>query len=179
MKRKLLLFILLFPCLCKGQFVLSGSSMTTEDSKGYIVYEFEGEKQNDLYKKAYTAITMIYNSSKDVVSSTENNIISVNGLSEGRIYFNSMGKRPLKVLYKINILFKDGKVRFDAPSIISCQYMNNNLYLTKGSKIEGCLYTKRGEIRYPEFKDSLENEMNTIVGTIITYMKKNTLIDNW
>ena len=184
MKKLLLILLLLLPNLCRAQFTLVGNSLATENGKNYVVYEFNGINQDELFIKAKTAITSIYNSPKDVISENRPEIISIRGISNDPfMLYKILGvenKQTVEMSYKLEILFKDGRIRVNSPSIVSLTVgtVKNNIYLKKGGKSQGYVYSKNGEIRYPELKTSIENFFNSLTKAIVEGMQ-NTTDDNW
>lgn len=164
------------------------------DSKEYIVMEYPGESQSDLYNKFLVAITGTYVSPKDVISKVENQMISVNGYKENALvisynFFNL--KAYYDILYVLKFQFKDGKVRIDVPVITKMCYMNSNkgtveqdlssffrfeeLKLTGKEKkdarrkkwVEGQNANKQ------EYMNMMSSTMNDLVNNIITKTNKN------
>ena len=80
------------PLLGFSQFVLTKDGMVDEkdQSKNYLVYNFEGKTANELYISALTIITNIYASAKDVVSKVDGKIISINGAESRGICYGKL-----------------------------------------------------------------------------------------
>ncbi len=90
------------------------------DNKSYMVFEYPELSQQQLYEQFLVSISSCYVSPKDVISSVTNESISVNGHDDYFVSVKVMGQRLyLDASYVIKLYFKDGRVRVDAPVILS------------------------------------------------------------
>lgn len=87
--------------------------------KDYYIFNYEGESQSSLYNKALIGLTKTFVSAKDVVSKVENSMISINTTKV--ISYIIGGILPTKTYmdYVVEIEFKDGRIRVNAPTIVS------------------------------------------------------------
>lgn len=104
--------------LCAFKFDNNGIHSVQEPSKDYIVYEVPEVKASDLKTYAMSAISELYKSPKDVLTTLGDNIIQL------ETYASSVYSTKVKddyyrndFSYSIIIQFKDGKVRYNAPNI--------------------------------------------------------------
>ncbi|MCR5070143.1 MAG: DUF4468 domain-containing protein [Prevotella sp.] len=109
--------------------MIEGGYFVSNDGKEYIVIPYEGKSAQALYNRIKSNVTMLYNSAKDVISTSENSVISIKG------YEKNAGYRPVAgfgynvyfdISYVLKFMFKDGKIRIDAPTILSV-YADNEL----------------------------------------------------
>ncbi len=111
----------------------SDASLKSEDGKDYIVVPFAGKSSQELFSMVNINVTTQYVSAKNVLSSVENEVISINGVGEGKIEKEKKTNAHFKqrqpvspentsysftFQYVLNFRFKDGKIRIDAPVII-------------------------------------------------------------
>lgn len=178
MKKVLLLIMSCVHFLGYSQFILTKDGMVDEkdQSKNYLVYNFEGKTANELYISVLTALTNYYVSAKDAISKVEGKIISINGIESGGIcYGNFMGgcNRRFDLIYTISIDFKDNKIRINSPLVAKSKgdsFNNNNTYsLVGGGGLFGTYSTfnKDGKLKDESSKNSIEKFFNTLVNAII------------
>lgn len=182
MKKVLILLALLMPLMCSAQFILENGSFVSEDDKNYIVYEFPGKTKAELYKMVKSSIIDLFVSAKDVLSENENESLKIRGVSQKDVFTKSMGMTfNIETTYTIQFHFKEGKVRVDAPYIVSMTSgtQRNAIYMNRGGR--DCLYKKNGEVRYGDLKESLEKFINNLSLSIIKGIddKKSEDDDNW
>lgn len=180
--KKILFILLIIPFLCSAQkanFKLqSDASFLLDNGNKYYVMEAKGS-QSDLYKKVLSSITKIYVSPKNVISKVENDMISINGISEDFLTYNGM--MGVKVLfsmqYNLQFQFKDEKIRVDAPTLIRL-FTNNNQDI---KPISGWLNAqsvfKKGN---PNPKkqyviDAFNNNLNSLIDSILDFKAE----ENW
>ena len=120
MRKYLFLTILFCSTLVFGQnkyFELTpfGFRNATDSTKDYVVLNFPKKTKAELYKRVLVWANKNYVTGKNVVSPVENENITINAYGE---YDDDMTKsfgEPNAVKYRINISFKDGKIKIDAP----------------------------------------------------------------
>ena len=158
-----------------AQFTTAPGGYTTEDGKGFFVHQHEGT-QAELYKKVKTAITTLFASAKSVMSESEPEAITIDGAEE--VSFKLKGlRRNVIVDYVLVIQFKDGRVRFDAPSvqrIIDTKYPDYVISMNEGKSggLSGHynLYNEDGELRDEKIAEAFVEPFNTLVAAIISKM---------
>lgn len=189
MKKLLFILLLISPSLCFAQFYVSEGGLKVRDSDNpFVVYDFNGMTSQELYNKAKTAITGIYVSAKDVVSSNEGEILSINAISTNKIYMETMGHKDyFDMNYNINFRFKDNKIRVDSPTINYIKLSGSNplpLLFERGKGLglmSTCiyLYKKNGEVRYPDVIRTSEDLLNGIVLSIMNGVKSKDSSNDW
>lgn len=178
---KVLAFIMvLLPMLATAQtFTLTpqGFVNADEQTKTYVVVEMQGT-QAELYAKAKTAVTSMWNSPKDAMSYNEPDIIVVNGYSNNAAHFKKWGRDNIfGMVYRLQIQFKDGRIRIDAPVIGSLDYAGGQgtMLIEAGDNSTSQHITrafeKNGKVRFPEFNKNVEDYFNGLVATLIDKMK--------
>lgn len=162
-----------------AQFKCVPGGLEAEDGKTFIVVPIEGTQQ-ELYNKAKTAITSIFVSAKDVISYNEPDIIVVNGESyDESLFFKVMGmKQHFGMNYRIQLQFKDGKIRIDVPSVslLSAPGQKNGGYSLDaggGGSISSpcCFYKKDGKERYKGGIEAVQSYLNNLVNRITEKMQ--------
>jgi uncharacterized protein YxeA len=180
MKKVLATIIALLPLMSWGQsFILSpyGYLNAEDQATPYIVIPMEGTKA-ELFQKAKTALTAIYKSPKDVLSYNEPDIITINGYTNS-VYEKRMGVTAnWGIHYTIQILFKDGKIRINAPDAFEGEPLGKNrvnLYLKPGKAgfMESSYYVfdKDGHVKKDKIKKQVEDYFNGIISDLVTKMK--------
>lgn len=129
MKKLSLLLLLLVQIVAYGQsfrfYPGVGIRDARDSSKGFIVFNFSGMTADEIKAAVVAKIPSIYPSSGRVQSG-ENNSIILNANSEtaifhlgpdDNIYDARHGSHDIGGNFTMKIDFKDGKIRYDAPSI--------------------------------------------------------------
>lgn len=87
-------------------------------SNSYAVIPFEGKTQSELYEMVLQNLYELYNSPKEVLSLFENEMIAIYAQTTKLAYNRVLGLTFAgQTYYKINIYFKDNKVKIDYPEI--------------------------------------------------------------
>ena len=180
MKKVLATIIALLPLMAAAQYFTltpEGWKNAEDNTLDYVVIPMEGT-QAELFQKAKTAVTATFKSAKDVMSYNEPDIITINGYTDC-IYEKIMGMRfDFGMRYTMQILFKDGKIRFNAPDAYEAEYTGQNrafYYLRPGSggAMSGTRYVfdKNGKLKKKDQKKQVEDYFNNLVNTIVDKMK--------
>ena len=148
----------------EAQFVLTPNGFTTDDGKNFYVLNFEGKSQQELYDAVEIWAGGRYSSPKVVVSPSLNAAqITINAVVAGLTY---MPKRvisvPIDVNYTFQILFKDNKIRFNAPIINRMDadgQVEQQLYLVRPSIISDGIFSKSGKLLDQLSKYKLKNTL--------------------
>lgn len=186
MKKLLLLLAFFIPMMSNAQFIITPEGFKTEDGQDYYVVDIPGS-QEELFNRTQSALTEIYVSPKDVISATSQSVISLKGFTDKVYIKDVVRKTSMDTDYTIKILFKDGKIRFNAPSILSMGTHNKGRFLTltigcgggAGMNDFGYLFKKDGKVRYKEGQESLESFFNTLINTIADKVATPTTEDDW
>lgn len=146
------------------------------DGNNYIVVEFPELTKSQLYNKVLTNINSIYNSGKDVVSVVQDESISISAHQKNAI------QSKFEIDYKLNLLFKDGKIRIDAPLFDMYNYASGDfsgtkvpLKLVKDGILGFWIYNTKGKLTNQKAYDDLSNFFNVLIGSIL----KDISNDDW
>jgi hypothetical protein len=119
--------LLIIPCLLLSFFgntqtftlTPAGFKNSKDTTKDFVVMEYKGKNKADLYKQVLLYMNKIYSSPKDVISTVDNESITINGISQNSVRRNSVHVFDLN--YTINFEFKDEKIKISAPAMtLSC-----------------------------------------------------------
>ena len=137
--------------------------------KTYYVFPYEGESQAALYNKALIGITKTFVSAKDVVSKVENSMISINSTHRIEHIIAGLIKMTYDVNYVVELEFKDGKIRVNAPTLVSIR--SNG----RAATIRDCILTNSGELAngWEEYLF-----VNDVINNILAQIKPNSN-DDW
>lgn len=175
MKKTILPFILclLYSLASFSQFELTTDGLKVVDSdKDYIVLDFKNKPKDVLFKSVLKTLTLKYNSAKDVLSKVENETISINGLQSNYVGAEKMLGAYLNVYdlkYKVNISFRDNKIKIDNPFIkFPMKIIGNSreLRLSKAGFGNAVIFKKNGKIKEKDAKKKIEDFFNTLVSEI-------------
>ena len=146
------------------RYIISGS---TND---YYVFQYEGESQSALFNKALIGVTKTFVSAKDVVSKVENSLISINSTYIIEYYLAGIVKIENHVNYIIELEFKDGKIRINAPTIVSIRDKKGET-----APIRDFMLTSSGELA-----DNWERFLfvNDVINSILSNMNTSSS-DDW
>lgn len=186
MKKILFLCCSLAYICANAQFTLTSEGWATEEGKSFYVVEIPGSKQ-ELFDKAKTCLTLLYNSPKDVLSFSAPDVVSISGFTDAP-YFKQMGvKYPIETFYTMTIRFKEGRIRFDAPNINNLEVYNKSkrfpIYLGKGGGMGisdmGYIFKKDGKVRYKDAQRTIEEYFNNLVNTIASKIQTPVVEEGW
>lgn len=108
------LVLLLTPCFAFCQyFELAPSGMVSavDGEKHFVVLEFPGKTQKELFDLTRNYIVSTFNSAKDVMSESQPAILSVNAILS--CTFKAGFNYDALVNYKYGLAFKDGRIKVD------------------------------------------------------------------
>lgn len=186
MKKVLATAIALLPLIASAQYfemTPDGIVSVEDNAKRYVVVPMEGT-QAELFNKAKTAVTTMWNSPKDVLSYNEPDVIIVNGYYGG-IYVKTIGiTNYFDMHYRIQLMFKDGKVRIElAADKATVQGKNGTYYFCAGknSMMQSIAYVfdDKGKLKQKGVKEQVENYFNTLVAALVDKIKGGAASDDW
>jgi hypothetical protein len=187
--KKLLLSILclLFYCVNAQTFTLTSDGFVDSEnsSKSYVVFEFDGKSQSELYNEVLIAIGKTFVSPNDVVSKVENKQLTINGILK-----NAVARTKVDGGWTLNFTmifeFKEGKVRVDAPSVNRIYYENREMYVkSKGAMIglmngtEFGIFSKNGDLKIELAKQTLENSINKLMLSMLLIVAERDINSDW
>jgi len=193
--KKLLIIatILCFAQVCIAQhFTLTPEGFVSENKSNYTVVNVPNVKQADLYKNAVNAISSMYKDPKKVLSLVEGESITVRGYEENAIQFKDklspiqIGKATVKydISYTITMLFKDGRIRLNAPTFECRRWIESQrytsgwgyLHLKRQKSSQTGIYDQKGKIISQEAYDAVNTYLNALLKEIL---EKSNKINNW
>lgn len=167
-----------------AQFVLTTEGIrNAEDlSKDYIILPCDGKTQDELYKKTKLFITSNYVSAQDVLSESYPEMLSISAHADFIFKYQGMsGRLPTDLHYKVNVYFKDNRIKL-AFYIVSITYKHMmNVNLVSSSAGVG-IFAKNGNVRDEEAKKQLENIANSFVDRLVVALndkQTSNSDDNW
>lgn len=153
-----------------AQFILTPEGFITEEGKNYYVLHVDGVSQQELFDAVFIWAGGSFVSPKDVVSANSNSTITINAIVSD---LTKMPKRAFRVPVDVNfswqILFKDGKIRFNVPHINSMDAegdLPQSLSLVRSSVFSDGIFKKNGSVVDEYSKNQLENFFNNCIKSI-------------
>jgi hypothetical protein len=185
MKKAILFICLTAFTLCKAfaqdfNLTSNGFVSANDDTKSFVVIEVSGTQQ-ELYNKAKTYLMRNYRSPKDVLSESEFETITINGISEDVVQKKAMGMVAVSydMNYTIVLMFKDGRIRIDAPffSLYSYNGPKQIKLLLKGKANSGLgteviniIYDNKDKLKADYAKEQLEAFFNSYIKDLVIGM---------
>ena len=147
-----------------------------DSTKSYIVLNYEGKTQQELFKQFLEKFTIMYVSPQNVISSVPNSTITINGVSDEDIpYEKDLIDHYYNLNYTIVFQFKDGKVRINSMSINKLYVSYNQFYREVSLQdyidifsYKRAIYNLDGKLRDAELKDDLEGFFNGLIGRVLS-----------
>lgn len=152
-----------------NKFILTegGFKNDSDQTKDYIVLEFPGKSQADLFKSVLIFANSSFVSPKDVISKVDNESITINGFAKNAV--RRTNSHVFDLNYTLNIMFKDGKIRIAAPSINKISTYTTKeqeMYLQGGTDAFAgsyfSIFNKKGEVKLEKAKEDLETYFNAL-----------------
>ena len=148
----------------------------------YLVVTFDGLTKEQIYIKAQKAVAKSFISGKNVMTNIPNEQISINGILPEATVRSPMGmKLPFDMKFTMDLEFKDGKMRINAPHILELRQEASLgdvfMYLTKAEagstfiKKNFAIFKNDGRVNEKKHKENIENKTNELVAYIIKVMK--------
>ena len=107
----------------KCNFSFTGHAFKShQNDEGYVVYEISSMSASELKASVYTILSSMYKSPKDAITSLSENMIQLEGFSPSLYTFDlptSQKTAENHLIFNIIIQFKDGKVRYNTPTLKS------------------------------------------------------------
>lgn len=159
--------------------------METSGPDNFKVYNYEGKSASELYKNVISAISLLYKNPDKVLSKVDNVSITVSATAldvkvpRKKSSINDVFPQKYDYYafdYTLSFLFKEGKIRVDAPfldskSILFANPIDGGLYSSVASR-----FVYHLGIRNDDINISFENYMNELITTIL---KKSETVNNW
>lgn len=153
------------------KFVLTPDGVVNsgEPEKDYIVMEFDGLSQTELYQKTELFTTDLMFDPKEAISFVEYEVIKISGFQENAIRRNKYHAFDLR--YTLTFKFKDGKIRIDTPTMEMTAFNQHEqtLHVQHKADLAGFnigIYNPEGTLKSKMAKLDLETFFNTIVDNL-------------
>lgn len=162
----------------QANFHLTPEGFKDDNDKSYVVFEREGT-QAELYKRMHAALTSCFKNPKEVLSTSEPESIVISSVYD----FGSkiLGQYvPIDSRYSMHVYFKDGKVRFDAPSDTSIKSFSGKcefiISAGKDAKMAGIVhfYDKNGNPKYEKMAEEYTKHVNGLINLFMQEFDKGT-----
>lgn len=141
-------------------------------TSNYYVLEYQGKSASELYTNVLSAISSIYNNPEKVLSKVDNVSITISAYAE--VITPNVNIDFVNIYhYNLQFLFKDNKIRINAPSFDSENILN---YLFGEYNKVAPLFSMHFNGSDDEFAKSLQTYLNSL---IINIIQKSETINNW
>lgn len=155
----------------------------TGDGEDYVVIPFEGKTAHDIFMEIVQNINSLYKSPKEVLSTIEDQSISIFAMGSPIAYDKIIGlTREGYGYYTIKILVKDNKIRFELPKIDKVSFGSGNQKITVSYSYQiGGYFDKKGVVKSKReaWVKAIESKMKGICNYIIMGEQKKKVDDNW
>jgi hypothetical protein len=150
-----------------------------DESKNYIVLNFAGKSQSDLYKAVLKFVNSHYNNPEKVATKIEDEQIVIDAMEQKA---TAWGRgNALDFFYKITMDFKDGRLRFAPNYKYLVNYNGIEYPLVKKSNlwVKTALFNTDGKVRREAAKQELEKFINNYIRAITNSINTSKSNDNW
>src|SRR5690606_5334928 len=152
-----------------------------ENETDYYVTEQAGTA-SQLYNKTLAYLHTIYANPDQVLSALENQSITIRGYQDNAVRRTKM--HVFDMDYSLVIRFKDGKLRFDAPSFKLTTFIDKlqtlHVYRKSGS-LNGAdlrIYSPRG-LKSELAKQDLEDFFNGFIAGVVNNLSQDAANNDW
>ena len=168
----------------KIDFHLSQSGkFLTDEGEDFVVIPFEGKSGHDIYMEIVQNVNSLYKSPKEVLSTVEDQSISIYAMSSPIAYDKVIGiTREGYGYYTIKVLIKDGKIRLELPKIDKVSFGTGSQKTTVSYSYQiGTYFDKKGVVKSKRaaWVKAIESKMKAICNYIIMGGEKKKVDDDW
>lgn len=172
MNKLILYFMLCSFSISAQQFKLTPTGFVSKEdtSKNYVVLQYDGKTQSEIYNDVLTALNAKYVSAQTVLSKVENRSITINARGQ-KVRRTSM--HSFDNDYTIVLAFKDGKMKVEAPVVRLTSFAAGHLqemHLTYGGiSLNGShfgIFKKSGKVKYKKTVEDLETFANDFIAQL-------------
>ena len=154
----------------------------SDESKNYVVLNFAGRSQNDLYKAALKYVNSYYNNPEKVTTKIEGEQIVIDAMEQKAVYTTYLGSKTYyDFYYKITLDFKDAKIRlapnykyFESPGGIEYPLNGTNNFMSKNA-----LYGSNGKVARKSLQEGLDAFINKYIAEFSKSINDSKSNDNW
>lgn len=167
--------LLLLPCITwaqdKFELTFNGFRNAADTTKDYVVIDIPNLDKATLYKNAMIYLSKQYVSPKDVLSTVDNESITINAVSQNAVKIKHLYLNPSwDVNYTITLQFRDNKVRVSEPSLNKISTRTGDIFRTvsinpyTGNGMNNKeIYNKKADLKLEDAKKNLEAFVNTYI----------------
>lgn len=162
---------------CRFKFS-GGKLVSCQGYEGYVIYDMPEMTESELKSAVYTVLTSIFKSPKDAITNVSDNIIQVEGYSPSLFESKtSSGTSILQhLIFSLIIQFKNGKIRYNTPSLKYLHYVLDDpkLDIEEKSDISNVSMTDyfEGDKDIYEKLKAIENYFNNMLFSINSKLKQ-------
>lgn len=196
MKKVLLLISLMSLCItANAQFTVTKDGIKPITDKEYYVVDVAGKTSEELYNNVLSYIVANFQNPDAVANKLEGQMINLHGnFPEAMPCQEAMGKISCFADVELNLVmyFKDGRIRFDSPTIHSmiCHSRKTNYgnYWTyyfyapaAAGQLTGdfSLFKKNGEVKNEIAVNGLNTFINNLITEIVDSAAGESNLQNW
>ena len=181
----LLVAFLVAPALAFCQYfelTPDGMKSSADDGKNFVVLEFPGKTQAELFDLARNYIVSAFNSAKDVMSESRPAILSANAVLP--CTFKAGFNYDALVSYKYGLAFKDGRIKVDFDVLaFSLPPQSKNPKFSIGLVASGFgsygVFKKNGAVSSAPTKEAIEACANSLTQGLSDAITGGNVENDW
>ena len=153
----------------------SGNFVSQQGNGDFVTYEIPEMTASELKSSVYTTLTSIFKSPKDAITSITDNMIQLEGYSPNlfKEYLgDDYGTVSNHIIFSLVIQFKDGKVRYNAPSIKNIHMKVDNSDIESIPNVNGINLRSYFTTDVDGKLESIEMYFNNLISLINNKLKK-------
>lgn len=180
-----IIFFLLItnPIFSQFKLTINGFVNYEDNNKNYVVANIEEHSKEVLYSNVLRYLTQVYSSPKEVLSTMENEVITVNAIQPKQIPCKTL---KYDIHYSFSISFRDGRMRFDSPAFTCKTFYSNKPYLLVmtggnsgfGNEVKIGLFKKDGKRAQEKTIESIELFFNSFFSNICSAAEGSEISSN-
>ncbi len=155
----------------------TGDFVSRQYPNDFVIYEVQDMSASELKTSVYTILSSMFKSPKDAITNLNDNMIQLDGYTEG-IFEDKLPIDGSTVLshffFSITIQFKDGKVRYNIPTLnkIHMKVVGSNTEsISNISGVNMKDYLDGDSDKYAKLK-KIENYFNNLIASINAKLKQ-------
>ncbi len=166
------IFLLLFTQVASAQyFTLAPEGFLSKEKTDYIVVDVPKASQQELYDKVLKSINSLYSNPKEGLTLVNGQSITLSAYQKGAITVS--GSFHYDVDYNLTFLFKDGRIRINAPTF-DAGFRSNGTW--NRMNVKKVYFKSNGEVRGEKNLREINTYFNGLIKAILD---KSANIDNW
>lgn len=165
-----------------AQFMATPNGVAMTNGDEYYVVEVKGRTASELYQAVETYIISNFKNPDLVLNGQKDKTINLHGRFSHAFYDKrTFGNYPVCVELNLVMRFKDGKIRFDIPSVeyMGIESLNDEFKFSMPRLLitSTTLYTEKGKVLNQKVIDNFNAFINGLVGEIVKASSAD--IDEW